>query len=466
MGAVLSDPDAGSATPRNDARLVVAGGTVWTANGPRICDVLVERGQIAAFGEFPRVDAARIDASGRVVLPGFIDMHVHIDDEIGPWRLADDLPSGSRAAVLAGVTTIGLFVTQHRDETLTAAVTRVLARVPGRSLCDLHLHLTPTGDTWDWDEIAILAVRGFSTFKLYTTYRQAGLYTSWLRIEGAMRRFAQLGVTLLLHCEDDDTLAAVDVTAFDLGDPFSQTLLRPEAAEIAAIGQALELAGQMGCRLHVVHVSTAAGAEAIAAARAKGCAVTCETGPQYLLLSNDALRGAHGHRFLCSPPLRPEATRARLEALAAAGAIDLFATDHCPYSRADEDAPHSDVRRRPNGLPGLGALPGLAFELFGEHHGWTPGRIAERLSGNPARVLGLQARKGSIAVDHDADLVVASLDGPRRAVRSTLADTHDPWADRTCHFDVRDVLVRGVPVVREGSVVESALGRGRAGAGE
>ncbi|HUK12279.1 MAG TPA: amidohydrolase family protein, partial [Thermoanaerobaculaceae bacterium] len=209
-----------------------------------------------------------------------------------------------------------------------------------------------------------------------------------------------------------------------------------------------------GCPTHVVHVSTADGAEAVAAARARGVAITCETAPHYLFLDGDKLREPSGHRWLCTPPLRPAATRARLEALAAAGAPDLVATDHCAFRKADKDEWHGDLRQAAFGIAGLGALVPLLFELLVRRHGLTLAALVNSLAANPARVLGAWPRKGAIAVGADADLVVLDPDGPPRPVRSSLAECYETYPNVTTTLDVRHVLVRGRVVLRDAALAE------------
>jgi dihydropyrimidinase len=464
VGEVLKAGDRGQGTGDSTPTLAVTGGTVWTEEGPQRADVLVAGEQIAAVeppGSLPATDS-RIDASGLHVLPGFIDVHVHIDDEIGRFVLADDFPSGSRAAIETGVTTLAAFATQRPGESLCDCAARYLAKGAGRSSCDFTFHLTPTHWPWPWDEVAALVARGFHTFKLYTTYREAGLYSDWSRLEEVMPKLGQLGARLLLHCEDDDLLAAIDPATLTFGDPHSHTRARPEGAEVEAIRRALELAERTGCPLHVVHVSTAAGAELVVGARRRSAA-TCETGPQYLLLDDGALVGADGHRFLCTPPLRNAATRARMEDLAVAGAFDLFATDHCAFRRDDKDNwDGTDYREVPNGLAGIGALVPLLHDLLISRHGLPPGELALRLAANPAKLLGLYPRKGVIRPGSDADLVLVRAEGSPRTVRATWADAHDPWSARTTHWDVRAVLRRGEVVARDNRVRAGAAPSGRA----
>jgi dihydropyrimidinase len=436
--------------------MLIRGGTVWTPEGARRADLRVAGEVIAEVGGLaPLPGEGVIDAAGLHVLPGMIDAHVHIDDTIGPYQLADTFPSGSKLAVATGVTTLAGFVTQHPGETLAEAVERCRARARGRTHCNVAFHLTPTVWPWPWEEIEALVAAGSTTFKLYTTYREAGLFTGYERLADVMERLGPLGARLLVHCEDDDVLRGVDASALDPGDAHEHARLRPEAAEVAAVERVLDLAARTGCPVHIVHVSTADAVAQIAAARSRA-AVTCETAPHYLTLSDAALAGRNGHRFLCTPPLRAAATRARLESAAAAGAFDLFATDHCAFAKADKDGRRDDFRAVPSGVAGIGALVPMLFELLVARHRLGLGELATRLAANPAKLLGLYPKKGAIAAGSDADLVVVDPAGPRRPVVSTLADAYETYPGRTTTWDVRHVLLRGETVVADGALVEPA----------
>jgi dihydropyrimidinase len=436
---------------------------VWDETGPRRADVLLEGERVEAVGRIAAecADVATVDANGCHVLPGLIDVHVHVADRIGSCVLADDVSSATRTAVCGGVTTMATFVTQRPGETLRDGVARMLDEVQRGSWSDVALHLTPTAWPWDLGEIERLVASGCRTFKLYTTYRPAGLFTDWERLEAAMRTLARLGVRLFLHCEDDGVLGAIDPTRIDLRDPYSHTVLRPEAAEVTAIYRAVALAERTACPLHVVHVSTAEGAEIVASARQRA-PVTCETAPHYLLLDRERLRGAGGHRWLCTPPLRQEATRARLEALVVEGAIDLLATDHCPFRREDKDSRRGgDVRQIPGGLPGIGSLLPLGFEIVVNRGGRTLASLVRLLSANPARVLGLYPRKGTLAPGSDGDLVVLDFGGGERALRSTHSACHDPWSGMTTTVAVRAAVVGGRVTALDGDLAQGVMPAGR-----
>jgi dihydropyrimidinase len=433
--------------------MLIAGGTVVTEEGPARLDVRVGGERVTALGRLtPELDEAVLDATDLFILPGMIDVHVHIDDRIGECELADGFPSASEIAVRTGVTTLAGFVTQGSDEALSEAVARCAARGIGRSHCDYTFHLTPTGWPWDWREIEELIGRGFSTLKLYTTYREAGLFTDYAKLEQVMRRLAKMGARLLVHCEDDQTLAGVAASRINPADARGHALLRPERAEVVAIKKVLELAEKTGCRIHVVHVSTSEGAAAIGESRRR-CPVTCETAPHYLLLDDSVLAGKSGYRFLCTPAMRAATTRAQIEAAAVAGVFDLYATDHCAFTKADKDRHRGDFRNVPKGLPGLGALVTLVHELLVKRHGLPLSELATRLAANPAKLLGLFPRKGTIAIGSDADLVVLDPAGPERPVVSSLADCHETYPGRTTTLDIRHVLVRGQPVVSDNTLL-------------
>ena len=429
---------------------------MWGEDGGRRADVRVVGETIAEVGALAPLPGEEIfDATGLDVLPGMIDVHVHVDDRIGACELADGWSTASEIALRNGITALAGFVTQQPGESLADALTRCRARAAGRSACDFTFHLTPTAWPWSWGEVGELIAQGFSTFKLYTTYREAGLFSDYPRLREVMARLAGLGARLLVHCEDDGVLSAVGVADLDPPDARGHAVARPESAEVAAIARVVALAEATGCRTHVVHVSTFDGAAAIAAARSR-CRLSCETAPHYLLLDDSRLAGRLGYRYLCTPPLRPPATRARLEAAAADGAFDLFATDHCAFTRTDKDAHRDDFRRVPKGLAGIGALVPLAFELLVRGHGLPFSQLVRRLAANPARLLGVYPRKGTIAPGADADIVLLHPGGPVRPVVSSFAPCHETYHGRTTALDLRHVFLRGREVARDNQTLPGA----------
>jgi dihydropyrimidinase len=441
--------------------VLIRGGTVWGEDGGRRADVRVVGERIAEVGALAaHAGEGVFDATGLHVLPGLIDAHVHVDDHIGACELADTFPTASEIAARNGITTLAGFVTQDDGETVRQAVERCVARAAGRSHCDFTFHITPTGWPWEWREIEGLIGRGFATFKLYTTYREAGLFTDYRRLREVMGRLARLGASLLVHCEDDAELAGVAGSAVDPADARGHAQLRPEHVEVTAVDKVLDLAAGTNCRTHVVHVSTAMGAAMIKAARARA-RVSCETAPHYLVLDDSLLVGPAGYRYLCTPPLRGAATRARMEAAAAEGIFDLLATDHCAFARDDKDRYREDFRNVPKGVAGIGALVPLTFELLVKQHGLALSELVRRLAANPARLLGAYPRKGTVAVGSDADLVILDPQGPERPLVSSLSDCYETYPGRTTTLDIRRVFVGGREVVRDNVVLTAGRPGGR-----
>jgi dihydropyrimidinase len=398
-----------------------------------------------------------VDCRGAYVLPGLIDLHVHLDDRIGAFDLADTWESGSAAALPTGVTTLAAFATQAPDASVAAAVDAQLARARGRSRCDFALHHTPT--RWDdtaWADLGRLAARGLRSVKLYTTYAAAGLLAGDEIVERALARAADLDLTVLLHCEDDRLLRAAAAGIADWSAAAAWAASRPPEAELRAVERAISMCRRTGGRLHVVHVSTPEAALLIRAAATAGAPVTCESCPQYLALDASRLAGPEGHLWICAPPLRAPAIRTELLALAKTGAFDVLATDHCAFSRVDkETGAGRDVRTTPGGLAGLGALAPLGRELLLGDAPDGPAllRFARMLAATPARLLGLAGKKGALRVGADADLVVARLDGEPSPIRSTLADAHEPYRGWLSRWRAERVYLRGALAARDGALV-------------
>lgn len=435
--------------------LLIRNGNVWQGDGFAPADILIKNGLIERVGPAdPTYDGPVIDAQGFPVLPGFIDMHTHLDDVIGPYTLADDIASGTRVAVENGITTVGTFVTETPDVPLTAAFARMSDRIRGHAFTDVALHVTPTRfDATGWRAIEDVLACGVRTVKLYTTYKKAGIYTSYDDLDRIFARLKGRGVRVLVHCEDDMILdaTAADVTDWSL--PSAHGLARPPAAEMAAIREVLSRAATHGIPLHIVHVSTPEGADLIQEAR-RSQDVTCETCPQYVALDATWLDRADGHRWICSPPLRPPALVKQMALRAINGVFDAFATDHCPFLCEDKDAGAGDARTVANGLPGLGTLPHLAYAALMGGAGDPLARLGKHLSENPARALGLYPRKGALQPGSDADIVICSPDDDPHPVRSSLAETYEPYPGFLTRLRMHSVLVHGIPVVHDGFLLD------------
>lgn len=443
-------------------KVVIRNGNVCLENAIEAKDILVEDGKISALGSFREADpsAKVIDAKGCFILPGFIDIHAHIDDQIGRFYLADTYQSGTQVAVRNGITTLYTFITQDWQERLSEAIADAKAKAIGHCYCDYLWHITPTVfDENGHREIEKAIQTGLRSIKLYTTYKNAGIFSDYYQIAEVVRRYAPRGVQFLVHCEDESLLNQVDIGQLDLRNPFTHARMRPKEAEIKAITEILNIATKHEARVHIVHVTTPEGVELVQRAKARA-PVTCETAPHYLWLNETWLQRPDGHRWLCTPPLRSEADQERLRQLAASGAIDLFATDHCAFRKADKDNWHKDIRDVPNGIAGIGALPHLAYALLQTHGDKALMELAQRISTAPARAFRLYPQKGTIQPGADADLAIVDVHGKSRAIQSSLEDVHETYPDLRSTLDFKYVLVGGQVVVSDNELLDGILPEG------
>lgn len=445
--------------------LVVRGGTVVTADATSATDVGIRDGRIAQLGGSMQ-GATEIDARGLLVLPGGIDMHVHLspvenDGWTFPW--ADDFDSGSRAAAAGGITTIGNITFPRGDEGLLDTIARVGAEAEQASVVDVVLHPVLTRPTPErLAEIPALAEQGHTSIKVFMVLSDfdanAGGFLEAMAIAG------RHGVLTLVHCEDDCVINFLTRRLVDEGltDVSHFARSRPVLSERAAVARAVAFAEAAEAPIYIVHLSSADGLEEAHRAHARGVQVYVETRPVYLQFTSEEFAKPTGPLFTSYPPLRE---RRDVDALwHGLGCADVHTccTDHAAWTLEQKADPTLTIE---TARPGMSDLETLMPLLYSE--GVRTGRISlqrfvEITSTNAAKIFGLFPRKGTIAVGADADLVLWDHDltrvvegnsGQSRAGYSLydgLAITGWP----------RTTISRGDVVVQDGAVVASA-GRGR-----
>jgi dihydropyrimidinase len=442
-------------------RTLISGGTVVTASSSGVLDVLVDGEQIAAVAAQGHdwVADRVIDATDRLVIPGGIDAHTHMDLPFGAATSRDDFETGTAAAVWGGTTTIIDFTVQTKGVALRDGVDTWLAKAEGRCAVDYGFHAI-IGDVTD-DSLAAmddLVDEGFTSFKLFMAYPDV-YQSDDGQILATMQRAAANGALVMMHAENGPAIDLLVAQALARGEtsPVDHLRTRPPALEAEATRRAVDLARVGAAPLYVVHLSAAPALAAVAAARADGANVFAETCPHYLYLSLEdqeqrAPEDAAG--FVCSPPLRARA-EGHQDALwdgLAADDLSIVATDHCPFCRVDKHLGLDDFTRIPNGLGGV------EHRLDLLHQGVVDGRLSRErwvdvCSTTPARMFGLHPRKGEVAVGSDADLVVYDP----TAVHTLSAATHHMNTDLSA-YEGMTVTGRAETVLSRGEVV---LDRGR-----
>lgn len=299
-------------------------------------------------------------------LPGIIDFHVHVGEKIASFTLADSFKSLSALAKRNGIIAIGAFVTEEEGISLAKKLQKMREDARRDFSGHVHWHLTPVKS--GFEEISKILDEDCD-LKFYTTYRQAGLYCPYKRLEEWMQAFPH--TRFLVHCEDDATIGEYS-NRESFSAPFKHCLRRPEIAEIRAVEKVLDLALKYNHPVHIVHVSTPAAALLIRQAKAdchppyadRAALITCETAPHYLIYNQDRLLEENAHRYLCSPPYRSESSRGQLLEFLQDGVFDIVASDHCPFSNADKDRNKDNLELVPNGIPGMGTLFSSLYEHF------------------------------------------------------------------------------------------------------
>ncbi len=386
-------------------------------------DLLVSGGKVEALGvhlPVPKEVEVR-DCSGRLIFPGIIDPHTHMGIPIKKIRSADNFESGSRAAVHGGVTTIIDFTILAEGQGLQESVN---ARRDDAKRCftDYSLHANLTRISKELlDEIPQLVQQGIVSFKVFTTYREAGMMLNYNEILQAAEILAAHNCTLMVHAEDDDFIQSVS-QVFNRSKTRSVTahgFSRPVMAEVKAVTEMCRIAEKTGCRVYIVHLSSEQGLMAV-----NGKAgVFLETCPQYLLLENNVFQRPDGRMFVTSPPLRRTQDNHALWQGLLSGTIHTIGTDHCPFNLSDkpEQIPFQEI---PNGMGGIEtAFPVLLAQFIRQN--LPLGILSAAMSETPARLFGLYPRKGNLGPGADADLVIVNPESLRMRWTDTLVSATD-----------------------------------------
>jgi dihydropyrimidinase len=449
--------------------LLIRNGRVVTESATRIADVLVRGETIAEIGEHLAGEADEIiDASGKLVVPGGIDPHVHLELPVGEVISSDDFFTGTRAAACGGTTTVIDFPTQERGRPMREALDAWHGKAAGKACIDYAFHMIVTDLPRDRvPEMREIADAGVRSFKLFTAYPDR-LYVDDATLVRAMRAAAELGAPVLMHAENGIAIDEIVQEARRAGNfgPAWHARTRPAALEAEAVFRCIAIAEVTGATLYIVHLSSAAALEPVRWARARGVPVFAETCPQYLLLDDSRYEepGFQGAKYVMTPCLRKPEDQAVLWDGVADDSIQVIGTDHCPFCMKDKERGRDDFTRIPNGAPGIENRMALIYS-----EGVAEGRISlerfvELTSTNAARLFGLFPQKGILAPGCDADIVVFD---PERKETISVSNprTHHMRVDYNVYEGMAPrgfpevVIARGRIVARNGDFT------GRKGAG-
>lgn len=282
------------------------------------------------------------------------DFHVHVGETIAGYRLRDSFADLNRLRQRQGnrLGSIGVFVTEEAGISLKDKYMAMQQKAQRDFEGNVFWHLSPVQST---AEELIPLLDKHTDIKLYSTYRSAGLYSSYEAIELWMLYLQDSKTRILVHCEDDDTVQHYSAK-HPFKHPHDHCLRRPELAEIKAVEKVLDLAIRFRHPLHIVHVSSPHSALLIKAAKKHFDGITCETAPHYLLFNEDKLKEPGAHRMICTPPFRSEESRGLLVELLQDGVFDILASDHCAFTDVDKDRFRDQPENVPCGIAGVETL--------------------------------------------------------------------------------------------------------------
>ena len=451
--------------------LLIKNGRIVTATDDYAADVFCENATVTAIGkDLPshRFQAERtIDASGKYVIPGGIDVHTHLDMPFGGTESADDFETGTVAAAFGGTTSLVDFAIQYRGQTMRHALDEWMKKASGKAAIDysFHMILTELPDAALGDMDTMVRNEGVTSFKLFMAYPGVFMVDD-ATIFRALRRTGENGGLVCMHAENGGVIDVLVQEALRRGEraPKYHALTRPPTAEGEATGRAIALSEMAGVPIYIVHLSASHALEKVKQARDMGLPAYAETCPQYLFLSYDNYEesGFDGAKYVMSPPLREKWHQDVLWRGLAKNDLQVISTDHCPFCMKEQkELGKDDFSKIPNGAPGIETRLTLVHNGGVRGGRITLNRFVELCSTTPAKMFGLFPRKGTIAVGSDADIVVFD---PKKKQTLGVKSLHM----RVDYNPYEGTVVEGAPshVISNGQViVEGDEFVGRKGAG-
>ncbi|MCK9219859.1 MAG: dihydropyrimidinase [Bacteroidales bacterium] len=396
--------------------ILIINGTVISGNQKQKADIAIRDGKIVSCGNLDLASYSGyqiLDASGKYIIPGGFDPHVHLALPTPAGNSCDDFLSGSQAALSGGTTSIMDFVTPIRGQSLSDALIKRKIEAKSSLACwDLHLGISEWNPAIAAEILPCMEKFGVTSFKAYLAYRET-IGIGYHELKELMYIVKPANGMVMVHCEDGEMVSRMQKNLLNEGKvrPAYHARSRPPETEIRAIEKVIELSDQTGCPAYIVHISTRRGAEMVAAAKKSGIPVYGETCPHYLLLDDSVYDLKQSDRdvlpFVFSPPVRKKNDQQGLWEAVANGSIDVVSTDHCPFNlHGQKDKGISDFTKIPNGTGGIEHRLTLLYTYGVLTHQISLNQFVALVSANPARIFGFGNHKGKLEPGYDADIVV------------------------------------------------------------
>ncbi len=391
---------------------LIKNGRIITAEQDYVADIFIANDKITTIGASLSMQAdSMVDAKGKYVIPGGIDVHTHLDMPFGGTTSSDDFETGTRAAAFGGTTMLIDFAIQAKGMKMREALDVWWKKAEGKACTDYGLHMIitdlPDAQIGDMND---MVREGVSSFKLFMAYPGV-LMSDDTTIFKAMRKTAENGGLICMHAENGSVIDVIVKKAIADGKktPIYHGLTRPTTAEAEAVNRTIALAEMAGVPVYIVHLSSNDALLRVAEARDKGLMTYAETCPQYLFLSLEDLGRPNfeGAKFVFTPPLREKWHQDKLWEGLRTNNLQIVSTDHCPFCfKEQKELGKDDFTKIPNGGPGVENRLQLMFDGGVNKKRISLNRWVEITSTTPAKMFGLYPRKGTIAVGSDADVVI------------------------------------------------------------
>jgi dihydropyrimidinase len=391
--------------------VLIKNGRVITATDDYIADIFIEGEIVKSIGQNLSVKADReIDATGKLIFPGGIDPHVHLDMPFMGTYSSDNYETGTRAALFGGTTMVIDFILQKQGNSLRAALQEWQGRSEGNCLGDYSFHMAVTDFNADTkNEIQeMIEKEGITSFKTFMAYKGA-LMIDDRQMVGLMQEVKKHGGLINVHATNGDMIDFLvdNHRAEGKLSPLYHYLSQPEVTEAEASGRFADMANYTGCPGYIVHLTCEGALNAVRNASKRNQKVFVETCIQYLILDASLYeKNFEGAKWVMSPPLRQKKDQATLWAGINQGLVQVVATDHCPFKWEQKLMGKDDFSKIPNGHPAIENRMELLFSEGVAKNKITLNKYVEIACTNPAKIFGMFPRKGTVAVGSDADIVI------------------------------------------------------------
>lgn len=393
-------------------KTLIQNGTLVTAEATFAADLLVENDKIAGIGHaLPTQGVDRvIDASGKLVIPGGIDPHVHLDMPFMGTYSSDDYTTGTRAALFGGTTMVIDFILQTQGDTLYNALRTWQKKSEGKAVGDYSYHMAVTDFNPEVGKevVAMIEKEGISSFKTFMAYKGALMIDDG-QMMNLMRVVRDHGGLVTVHATNGDMIDALIARHKREGklSPLYHYLSQPEITEAEASGRFADLLYYTGCPGYIVHMTCEGALNAVRRATLRNQRVLVETCTQYLVLDASLYeKGFEGAKWVMSPPLRQPKDQEALWAGLNQGLVQVVGTDHCPFMWEQKKMGETDFSKIPNGHPAIEHRVELLFSEGVAKKRITLNKFVEASSTRAAQIFGMHPRKGTLSVGADADVVV------------------------------------------------------------